>query len=694
MATVERPQKQPDLSEEFIPVRSGIQAYAKSLNKTTDTPIGDFYKDKKVNQALKQVEIKGYPKYPKSPELVDVKIIKDKQGNKLIMPKAVAKVKTPDADGFIDYEAIKKKLLAHTKEVKEYYKGLMTSSVFLTKTVYYTVPPEKSPEFEAMASCFKTEQVVIPAVYGHRGAIMAKINPKKKDKLLSLIRECPQRVGFTLNVLYEANTDTDLSLTPRTDEQVGYFASTIPEEKLERYALLVALVEKCNIKPEGTIRQTLIVGKAEQALTDTHSIVERILTDALVFMLEDYASKELEKRSVVNIRNPEQHPIIGKPTMGGIMDIIQNNAEKQIESILSQTRTIEELEEHNGIETYLDDKTAFPIFDIQNDKKTRAKAIKYYMAMQLRALVGFDKWKKDHPNEKSVVLSDLAKYTLWAKEVESGKGLKPEHRQQLINGLDMAGHFAYKYIVGKSRYKDKNGKWQTTKDRKYIYLLTRLKGDKINEKTGTILSVDVDYDPDYLKALSYNLGVALDNLETVKTETAVVIGGYLCERFVANQAKVVEKGEPIRTTVNNLCKVGCIFDVNPTTKCKTIAKALDELEKAGVIAKWRTAKGGKNITNYDKDTLSLDVWAKDPTKVYITPSQNKALRASKKIYQKEWLTTLKQLHNPHKYYKTPEALAKDLGITKEQLDIYLGGEEIPDDVGKQAVALKQEWDGR
>lgn len=691
MTTLKRPQQQPDPNEAYIPVRGGINAYARSLNETTDTPIGDFYKPSKVLKSLKQVDVSGYTRYPKVANPVDLHIAVDDKGNKIITPQTLT-IKLKEPNELIDYDAIKKKLVSHPKDVKAYYEGLMSSSVFLTKTVFHLLPPDNSPEFKAMASCFRAEIMVDE--HGGGGYKLTKVNPKKIDRLLGLIQAQPQKTGYTLNVLYEANTDTDLSVTPRPDDQIGYFASSIPVRKVERYTLLLDLVEKCGIKPEGMTRQTLNMGGVERALTDTHAIVEHILTDALVFMLEDYASKELEKRNVVNVRNPDKHTIIGKPTLGGIMDILQNNAEKQIETILNQTKTIEELREQNGIETYLDDKTAFPIFDIQNDKKTRAKAIKYYMAMQLRALVGFDKWKKEHPNEKSVVLSDLAKYTLWAKEVESGKGLKPEHRQQLINGLDMAGHFAYKYIVGKSRYKDKNGKWQTTYERKYIYLLTRLKGDKINEKTGTIMSVDVDYDPDYLKALSYNLGVALDNLENVKTETAVVIGGYLCERFVANQTKVVEKGEPIRTTVTNLCKVGCIFDVNPTTRCKTIAKALDELEQAGVIAKWQTQVGGKNITNYDKDTLSLDIWAKNPTEVYITKNQNKALKASKEIYQREWLTALKQLHNPNKYYKTPETLAKDLEITKEQLDIYLGGEEIPDEIGEQIIALKQEWDGR
>ena len=682
MATIKRPQQEPDINEGFRPVRGGISSYIHSLNETTYTPLGDFYKTSKVSKALKQVDTSTYTRYTKVPANVEVKVITDKKGNKIITPTITTTADSNNPDDWIDNEAIKKKLVNHLKDVRAYYEGLMASSVFLTKTVFYVTPPDDSPEFRTMAKCFKAEQGV------------SKINPKKKDELLTLIKKQPQRTGYTLNVLYEANTDTDMSLTPRANDQAGYFASNTPVGVREHYVLLLDLAEKCRIKPEGFARQTVDRNGVERPLADTHAIMERILTDALAIMSEDYASKELEERSVVNVRNPDSHAIIGRPTLGGIMDILQNNAEKQIETILNQTKTVEELKEQNGIETYLDDKTAFPIFDIQNDKKTRARAIKYYMAMQLRALVAFDKWKKDHPNEKSVVLSDLAKYTLWAKEVKSGKGLKPEHRQQLINGLDMAGHFAYKYIVGKSRYKDKNGKWQTTKDRKYIYLLTRLKGDKFNETTGTIMSVDVDYDPDYLKALSYNLGVALDNLENVKTETAVIIGGYLCERFVANQTKVVEKGKPIRTTVTNLCRVGCIFDVNPTTRCKTIAKALDELEQAGVIAKWQTQIGGKNITNYNKDTLSLDIWAKNPTEVYITPNQNKALKASKEIYQREWLTALKQLHNPNKYYKTPEILAKDLEITKEQLDIYLGGGEIPDEIGEQIIALKQEWDGR
>ena len=685
MTTIKRPQQQPDINEAYTPVRLGINAYAHSLNETTYTPINDFYTASKVTRSIVQVDVNTYTKYSKVPTTVNTKVTVDDKGNKLITPIITSKADPNNPDDWIDYEAIKKKLIKHPKEVKAYYEGLIMSSVFLTKTVFYVIPPDNSPEFKAMASCFKSDKT---AKYAY------KIDPKKKDKLLDLIRKLPQKTGYTLNVLQEATPDTNLSLTPRTDDQAGYFNSKSPVGVSERYTLLLDLAENCKIKTEGWGRQAVDKDGTERLLADTHAIIERILTDALAYMLDDYTYKELERRSVVNVRNPEKHPIVGRPTMGGIMDILQNNAEKQIETILDQTRTIEELKEKNGIETYLDDKTTFPIFDIQNDKKTRAQAIKYYMAMQLRALVAFDKWKKEHPDEKSIIISDLAKYSLWAKEVESGKGLKPEHRRQLINGLDMAGHFAYKYIVGKSRYKDKDGKWKTAYERKYIYLLTRLKGDKVNEKTGTIISVDVDYDPDYLKALSYNLGVALDNLETVKTETAVVIGGYLCERFVANQTKVVEKGEPIRTTIATLCKVGCIFDVNPTTRCKTIAKALDELEQAGVIAKWRTAKGNKIITNYDKETLKLDIWAKSPNEVYITPSQNKALKASKELYQKEWLTALKQLHNPNRYYKNPETLAKDLEITREQLDIYLGGQEIPDEVGEQLITLKQEWDGR
>ena len=38
----------------------------------------------------------------------------------------------------------------------------------------------------------------------------------------------------------------------------------------------------------------------------------------------------------------------------------------------------------------------------------------------------------------------------------------------------------------------------------------------------------------------------------------------------------------------------------------------------------------------------------------------------------------------------PKTLAKDLDITKEQLDLYLGGEGIPDEVGERIIALKEE----
>ena len=678
MATVERPQKQPDLSEEFIPVRGGIQAYAKSLNKTTDTPIGDFYKDKKVNQALKQVEIKGYPKYPKSPELVDVKIIKDKQGNKLIMPKAVAKVKTPDADGFIDYEAIKKKLLAHTKEVKEYYKGLMTSSVFLTKTVYYTVPPETSPEFEAMASCFKTEQVVIPTVYGHRGVAKAKIDPEKKDELLRLIKKQPQEVGYTLNVLYEANTDTDLSLTPRTDEQVGYFASTIPEEKLERYTLLVALVEKCNIKPEGMTRQTLVVDGVEQAITDTHAVVEHILTDALAYMLAQYAFFEAgESSEVTNIIDGKNHGFIMRPANMSLYEAFESavyNPNQEFNTIFQRYRTPQELDRASGLHLSVAEQAILPFLDASNDLQQFQRLMISQIPVFYDLILALQDYKREHPNASSgwVDVKELAKFIpRFAHDIEVKGSLRPQYRTLIADTYRLLKLFEIPF--------EKATKANGNKIYKYFKFIDI---DEVEvDKKGNVKALKLDFTPDYYALYSQKVAVILDGMRELDDPQVKMLGARISDYYVCNETitKNTTQGEPLKKKASELAKWAGLKgnDKNPQRRYARLASLLNALAQNGkIVGRWENAETHTaEIRGYGKGIGDIPIVVYPSENIQnsvITREQRRATRKAKVIEQKKWVKLLRKFD---KGYTDRTVEAKVLGVATRTLENMLNETE-------------------
>lgn len=561
----------------------------------------------------------------------------------------------------LDQEAVKQKLLSR--------RGLPLARKFFDDkggwifSIHHTPqrPEVRTAEYKSISACFELKKDKSGSPVGYK--------VKNIDKLLSLVNELP--------------TVETVSLAP-DDSSLG----------LSSWSAFYDLAEACGVKPEGPVVFTIQRPDKdgdyhEHKVTASHRAVLHFMSVALTTLAyeHDAGTATNRNRSVVNVRNPEDHAIIGKPTVTGITDIIKNNAEKSMETLLKQYRTPEAQEADNGFEVFLNDKQAFPdLFTAENDAKTRNKIVKNYMAMQYRALVAFDLWKKDHPNEKEVKLSDLAKYTPWRGEVAT-KGLKPEHRNQLYNGLKMAGAYAYKYITGKKR-KKVNGVWKTEYQRDYIYILGRIQSDKVSAN-GTIISVEVDYDPKYLEALSLNLGVVMDNLASVKTETAVLLGGYLCERFVAHQHATAVEHKPVRVAAATACDVCGITDDNLTHKYATLTKALNELVDAGVIGKWSTATGKQVIRAVDKESLKLDIWPKDSS-VYITPDQARALKDAEKSQQKAWKKMLDEMTNPKKWYTNFGQLAKDLGITKDQLDLMLGGEVIEDEIGKRIEALYED----
>ena len=585
----------------------------------------------------------------------------------------------------VDELAVLKALIAHYKEIAKFLESYANPTTLLFLNEYGKIPDEKSDAYKELMACFERIKFTQQKITDDQGNTFtsliyddtktgnsiwhATVNGKRqaedgeyygwllrdKPKLLALIEKLPKdnksySLGFASGeqnnfMLEVAKLLIKIGISPISDTDPAYslFENEDGDKTVAYYSSTVAFT---------------------------------YLIDLVSHLYEQKLEKDKEYRKVPNIAG-EDHTVVGVQTPNALNEILLHNAEKRLSTLLTKYRTPEAQEKDNGFTAYYDNDqgTLDGIFTI-DDPKTRQKIIRNFVALQYRALGAFIEYKKDNPDTDEVVLSELAKYTPWANEVKT-KGLKPEHRNALLNGLKLMSLGAYKYPTGFT-YEKVNGRRQRVYTHEYIYLLTRIKADKTTE-SGTVLSVKVDFDPQYLRALQYTTGVAIDNLSYLKNETAVVVGGYIYTRFVQNQRAIAERHEPLRTDANTLCKVACLTDQNTTNRYKNLMKILDELVDGNIIRSWANSKGKKYITSLDKDTLKLDIYPLDAS-IYITSGQNEAKKNYKKVSQERALAMLNELANPKKNYVNLDTLASDLNILRKDLDMYLGGFKIPDEV--------------
>ena len=694
MATTKRIQQQPDINEAYIPVRGGINAYTKSLNETTDTPIKDFYKASKVSRAIKQVEVKGYVKYPKIANPVDLVIELDDKGNRIITPQNI-EIKLKEPKDLIDYEAIKKKLASHIKDVKDYYAGLMSSSVFLTKTIYYTVPPNNSPEFEAMAKCFKPE--VVLDEQGNGGYSMSKIDPKKKDELLALIQKQPRREGFTINVLYEANidayTDTDLSVTPRPDDQVGYFASTIPEKKIERYTLLLDLVEKCGITPEGMTRQTLNMNGVERALTDTHAIVERILIDALAYMYNQYSPYELSKSGEAsNLVDGRNNSFIMRSTNMSLYEAFESaifnltpattkdKDIKEFNTIFRKYRTPQELSNASGLHLTVAEQSVMPFLNAGNDYREFQKYMITQIPLFYDLIFALQEYKRKHPNVSGewVDVKELAKLIpRYEKDIKVKGSLRPKYRNLLVDSFNLLKLFD----LPKEKATKENG----NKIYQY-YRIVDVKEIEVDTRDN-VVALKLDFTPEYYALYSENVAVVGDGIRELDDPQLKNLGMRISDYYTCNPTVMerTTRGEPLEKKASELARWAGLGgnDKNPQRKYARLANLLNALVENGkIVGRWENAETGKaEIRGYGKGVgdIILKVYPSDNIQhSYITEKQRKASRQLEKTNQKKLQSLLKRFD---KGYTNRETEAKTLGVTTRTLELMLSGAmPIPSEV--------------
>lgn len=584
----------------------------------------------------------------------------------------------------IDERAVLKALIAHHKEIAKFLEGYATPTTLLFINSYGKIPDEKSDAYKELQAC-----------YEHIKFTQKKITDDQGNTFTSLIYDDTE----TGNTIWHATVNGKRQA--EDGEYYGWLLRDKPKllaliEKLpkdnksysldfasgERTGLLVKvarLLVELGISPISEKDPAFnLVDNEDGNFTGYYSasVAFYYIIDLVSHLYEQKIDKEKEYRKIPNIEG-DNHTVVGLPTTLALDELLLHNAEKELTTLVKKYRTPEAQEKDNGFSGFYNNEqgTLDGILTI-DDPKTRQKIIRNFVALQYRALGAFIEYKKDNPDTNKVVLSELAKYTPWANEVKT-KGLKPEHRNALLNGLRLASLGAYKYRTGFT-YEKIGGRRQKVYSREYVYLLTRIKADRITEN-GTVLSVEIDYDPTYLKVLYLNMGVAIDNLNYLKNETAVVVGGYICTRFVQKQKAIAERHEPLRVDANTLCEVACLTDQNTTNRYKNLTKILDELVDGKVIRSWANSKGKKYISSLDKDTLSLDIRPLDAS-IYITKGQNEAKKNYKAVSQERALTMLNELANPKKNYVSLDALARDLNLPRKDLDMYLGGFKIPDEV--------------
>lgn len=595
--------------------------------------------------------------------------------------KALVGIKPEPYKDPIDYQAVLDALIEHYKDVATFLESYATPTTLLFLTEYAKIPDKDDERYKKLQACYDRVRLTVKPTVDEQGNTTNELvydDTKRTNTVWHSYRLQIDEKGEYYGWLLRDKTAllNLIDKLPKDDKcyDLGFSG--------ERTSLLVKLARwlvKMGISPISDKDPAFnLIDNEDGNFTGYYSasVAFSYITALVSYFYDQKIADEKERRKTPNIEG-ENHTVVGLPTTLALDELLLHNAEKELTTLVKKYRTPEAQEKDNGFSGFYDNEqgTLDGVLTI-DDPKTKQKILRNFVALQYRALGAFIEYKKDNPDTNKVVLSELAKYTPWANEVKT-KGLKPEHRNALLNGLKLASLGAYKYRTGFT-YEKIGGRRQKVYSREYVYLLTRVKADKVTEN-GTILSVEIDYDPTYLKVLYLNMGVAIDNLNYLKNETAVVVGGYICTRFVQKQKAIAERHEPLRVDANTLCEVACLTDQNTTNRYKNLTKILDELVDGKVIRSWANSKGKKCISSLDKESLSLDIRPLDAS-IYITKGQNEAKKNYKAVSQERALTMLKELANPKKNYVNLDALASDLNLPRKDLDMYLGGFKIPDEV--------------
>ena len=416
--------------------------------------------------------------------------------------------------------------------------------------------------------------------------------------------------------------------------------------------------------PAPDIKQTIIY-------------LDDVLTrDFIVWALADIKRKaelvgEGVGREVVNIKDADQHRYIGRPSTMGLMDMITKAVEgKDLNDLKERYLDQESRNADGGFLLHIDNpQTALPLAFDKDDitPRQQAKMVANSVALTVQSLGALQAYRRDNPDSDGYIkLKDLAKYVKrYADDMAIKGSLRPQYRQQLLNGLTLATLAGTSYIISRDK---KTGKARHG----VVYLIDRISEYETNKK-GDIIAVKTDFTQEYKASLQYNLGVLTDGVQNLDRTEPINLATYILDRQVAKQNDTIA-GKPIKCRADKLCKVAGITDQTVTNRYNTLAKILNELQAEGVaVGRWTTEAKGNTITGYNPDSQKLYIY---PTKAvqttYTTKERTKAVREAYKTEQKARLKALKKYA---KGYTDLDVLAKEMDISRHQLDELLAGQQ-------------------
>lgn len=635
----------------------------------------------------------------------------------------IGKVNTSDVD--IDTEAIAKALKNNADKVKVFVEN--HGNWFLSHTKTYQLPRlevDKNGKLEwvnknnykALKSYFKPETKTHTYTADDIEKQQKRYAEAKANNEPNAEMYKPSKVGEGWTIKgakitdYEGFIEAIKATVPKSNRRSIYDPSQDPNAdfgQLDPVLLEFSkLAREIGIEPSGDLvfretkniktraRQVIYRARYTEPSTNPDIITTDIReSDRLVYSyvlraivkVKEQADQALrDKREVVNIKNAKNHDVIMQPHTMSLTDMIDGAFEgREAKRLFNDWKTNgykrsvygspDEIKKAGGWLAHIDAvQSELPIEFDETDRKTLVKFMTQTKALVIDVTTALGRYLRDNPDHDPndyISLTQLAKYIGRFNDSKLKKGeLRPQYRQQILNGLQMAQLISADYVVGK----DKKG----NKEWRKVYLIDRITDYKTYGNTDIVTGVKVDFTKEYKESVGLNLGVILDGVLLLNTPEHKALGAYILERFAQHQEATV-KGEPQKITADTLIKKGGIIDAKKTQKLRTLQKALDTFVENGLIAKWACKNGAKNITGYDRDSQTILFYPTENLKnSYAPKSQTQAERTAIKLEQKNRLTALKKWF---KGYTERETASQVLGVSVAELNELLAGSKIIND---------------
>lgn len=638
------------------------------------------------------------------------------------LKQAIKSIKIADADT----TDIQKALVDNIDKVKAFIEN--HGNYFLTQTKTYQKPQQEpikdkgivwanEADYKGLLKYFekttKTHTFTEDEIAEQKAKYdLLKPKDKSEDNLADYTTPRPfksNKVGDTYTFTVYQITDYEglINDIKATVPQLNSYGIKDPSETEDLgelnpvYLEVSKLAQEVGIKPSGMIWARRLVDRNTNAMRviyraeytepskDPNTITTDVrFSDRLVYVIllwtmvriKDANEKALkDKREIVNIKNAKKHDVLMQPHAIGLTDMIDGAFEgREFKNLYETYRkegygSNEQIKKEGGWLVHLSGQQSELPFDFgEGDQKTLIKFMTNTKALVIDVTTALGRYLRDNPDHDPndyISLTALAKYIGRYNDSKLKKGeLRPQYRQQILNGLTMAQLISADYVVGK----DKRG----NKEWRKVYLLDRITDYKTYGNTNIVTGVKVDFTKEYKESVGLNLGVILDGVLLLNTPEHKALGAYILERFAQRQ-EATTKGEPQKMTADTLIKKAGITDSHKTNKLITLQKALDAFVENGLIEKWVCKNGTKAIRGCDKDSQTILVYpTKNLIESYAPKSQTQAEYKAIKLEQRNRLSVLKAWF---KGYTSRETASQHLGISVAELNELLAGSKIISD---------------